>query len=158
MAFGALTLSAPSLRVLAVVTLLGGNLAAAIAADAPLPPGASTAQGIAWAKHSLAEVQAFAAKHKVPVLAELRFDGCPGCAALESGPFRQSAVINLTRQYVNIQVNYLGPDGEALRKAAGLVGTPSLVVFDPAGSVVDKLEGPADTAAVAGLLQKGLGR
>lgn len=100
------------------------------------------ASSIPWAK-DLTSAFERAKNEKKPVLTYLFTDWCSFCKQMESDTLKDPLLTrDMADEYVWVRLNAeKDPVGERLRAEFQLVGYPTIVIMDPQGSEIDRLQG-----------------
>ena len=135
------------LRVLAAALLALSSLPAIARAD-EAPPEEKAA--IAWETSYASALKAASTQHK-PLLLAFHTGWCPFCTKMEKTTWKDAAVANLVDKFVAASIN---ADVEKVPVSRyHLTGFPTVIVAEPGGEQVLRLEGYKDAAAVSAYLK-----
>lgn len=106
-----------------------------------------TGPTIAFSSDFKGSVDKAKASHK-PILLTFHTASCGWCRRMEDVTFRDSEVIRLSKQFVNVRIS--ADEDSSLANSFGADGFPYTVVVSPSGKIVGSIVGyvePSDFAA-----------
>ncbi len=109
------------------------------------------AWAISW-EHDLAAALGKAKTEGKPVMADFYTDWCGWCKKLDKDVYEDAAVNRLAEKFICVKVN-CEVDKDAFSKY-GLQGYPTIIFFDPAGNIEDKIVGYRNAVVFADAMTK----
>jgi thiol-disulfide isomerase/thioredoxin len=126
-------------------------------AEQPLTAAAPDQASIRWFDGSIDEAFAAAKEQRKPVFLYWGEEWCPFCNRLEAKVFTRDEFIALSHEFIAL---YLGTDTEEKIEYGdrfGIRGFPTVIVFDPDGVPITRIDGGADIEQYARVLETTLG-
>ncbi len=133
--------------VLLLLTLMTGTGGASAATGADkLPPG------IDWFDGTVDEAFAAAAKTGKPVYLYWGAEWCPPCHAIKATVFRSPEFIERSKLFVPVYLDGDEQNAQAAGQRFGVLGYPTMIVFDAGGNELTRIPGGIDLEAYANVL------
>jgi thiol-disulfide isomerase/thioredoxin len=109
--------------------------------------------GIAWFEGSVDEAFAAAREQDKPIFLYFGAEWCPYCKELQATVFRSSQFIELSRQFVSINLGTDSTDSIQEGDRFNVYGLPTVIVFDSAGEEITRIAGGIATEHYAAVLE-----
>ena len=120
----------------------------AAAAEAESDP----AKGIDWFDGTVDEAFAHAAETGRPVYLYWGAEWCPPCHAIAATVFSKPEFIERSKLFVPVYLDGDLPNAQAAGERFGVLGYPTMIVFDAEGNELTRIRGGIDIEAYAGIL------
>lgn len=134
------------LILLFAVMITDAGAATAGTGDDKLPPG------IDWFDGTVDEAFAAAAKAGKPVYLYWGAEWCPPCHAIKATVFRSPEFIERSKLFVPVYLDGDEANAQAAGQRFGVLGYPTMIVFDAAGDELTRIPGGIDLEAYANVL------
>lgn len=124
-------------------------------ADAPAATAAvetDPAKGIDWFAGTVDEAFAYAAETGKPVYLYWGAEWCPPCHAIAATVFSKPEFIERSKLFVPVYLDGDLPNAQAAGERFGVLGYPTMIVFDAEGNELTRIRGGIDIEAYAGIL------
>jgi thioredoxin-related protein len=108
--------------------------------------------GIAWFEGSVEEAFAAAAASGKPVFLYWGAEWCPPCHAIKATIFSKPEFIERSKLFVPVYLDGDDANAQAFGEKFGVLGYPTMIVFDAAGQELTRIPGGIDIEAYAGIL------
>jgi thioredoxin 1 len=113
-------------------------------------PLLTSANGVNFMSITLAEAKEKARDEHKPLFVFIHATWCPTCKKMEQEVLIKKELGDIyNRDFVNVAIDLDSPEGHKLNKLYPVTATPTLLFFNPDGSIANKTEGFTD---VNGLL------
>jgi len=110
------------------------------------------AAGIAWFDGTVDEAFAAAAESGKPIYLYWGAEWCPPCHAIAATVFRSPEFINRSQLFVPVYLDGDKPDAQAAGERFGVMGYPTMIVFDSSGMELTRIPNGIDLEAYANIL------
>jgi thiol-disulfide isomerase/thioredoxin len=114
--------------------------------------GAKASHGIAWFEGSVEEAFAAAAASGKPVFLYWGAEWCPPCHAINATIFNKPEFIERSKLFVPVYLDGDDANAQAHGERFGVLGYPTMIVFDAAGQELTRIPGGIDIQAYASIL------
>lgn len=131
-------------------------------AETPTPSDADSApviamdNGIHWYDGTVEEAFAAAQAENKPVYLYWGAEWCPPCHAIKATVFKSRAFIDRSRSFVAVYLDGDAEDAQAIAEKFGVLGYPTMIIFDSAGTELTRIPGGMDMQAYATVLDLAL--
>lgn len=112
---------------------------------------------IAWFPGTVDEAFAAAAESGKPIYLYWGAEWCPPCHAIAATVFRSPEFIDRSRLFVPVYLDGDKPDAQAAGERFGVLGYPTMIVFDSSGTELTRIPNGIDLEAYANILDLTLG-
>jgi len=152
------------LRYLSAVLLALGLVACDSADKQQMPPAAvadvaaeaeanlDPAKGIDWFPGSVDDAFALAKESGKPVYLYWGAAWCPPCHAISATIFKSPEFVERSRLFVPVYLDGDTEDAQAYGEKFGVLGYPTMIVFDSGGAEITRIPGGIDLQAYANIL------
>jgi thiol-disulfide isomerase/thioredoxin len=113
-------------------------------------------QGIEWFEGSVDEAFAYAKAHDKPVFLYWGAAWCPPCHYVKKTIFAKRAFIERSRLFVPVYLDGDTDKAQELGEKLGVLGYPTMIVYDSSGREVTRIPGGIDIGAYASVLDSAL--
>lgn len=124
--------------------------------ESPAGTGATSPAGIAWFPGTVDEAFAAAREQDKPIFLYFGAEWCPYCKELQATVFRRDRFIELSRQFVAINLGVDNTDSISDGDRFNVYGLPTVIVFNAAGEELTRIAGGIDSEQYAGVLELSL--
>lgn len=114
-------------------------------------------QGIDWFAGSVEEAFDFAKSNGKPVYLYWGAEWCPPCHAIKATVFRSPEFLARSKLFVPVYLDGDTENAQATGEKFGVLGYPTMIVFDPQGNELTRIPGGLDILAYANVLDLTLG-
>lgn len=118
----------------------------------------ATADGIAWFDGSVEQAFAAARESGRPIFLYWSAAWCPPCHAVKATIFRSPEFIERSKLFIPVYLDGDTEDAQELGEKFGVLGYPTMIVFDADGSELTRIPGGIDLQAYANVLDLTLSR
>jgi len=115
------------------------------------------APGIEWFAGSVSDAFAHAKAERKPVFLYWGAEWCPPCHAIKATVFRSHEFIERSKLFVPVYLDGDTENAQAIGENFGVLGYPTMIVFDPDGKELTRIPGGIDIQAYASVLDLTLG-
>jgi len=112
----------------------------------------SPAKGIAWFDGSVDAAFEYAARTGKPIYLYWGAEWCPPCHAIAATVFSRPEFIERSKLFVPVYLDGDLPNAQALGERFGVLGYPTMIVFDSGGKELTRIPGGIDIEAYARIL------
>ncbi|MBT8067034.1 MAG: thioredoxin family protein [Gammaproteobacteria bacterium] len=146
--------SALTLALLLFLTACGPETAQEQSVQVPeiAPVEADPKRGVAWFDGSVDEAFAFAKEKGKPVFLYWGAEWCPPCHAISATIFSKPEFIERSTLFVPVYLDGDDKDAQANGERFGVMGYPTMVVFDAEGTELTRIPSGIDIQAYANVL------
>ena len=116
-------------------------------------PDTQIEKGIAWFQGGVDEAFAAARAQDKPVFLYFGAEWCPYCKELQATVFRRDRFIELSRQFVAIDLGQDSTDSIRHGDRFNVYGLPTVIVFSPSGEEITRIAGGMDMENYAAVLE-----
>jgi len=119
------------------------------------PPAAKTlhaVDGIDWFEGTVDEAFAAARESGKPIYLYWGAEWCPPCHAIAATVFKSTEFIERSRLFVPVYLDGDTENAQAIGEEFGVLGYPTMIVFDPNGDELTRIPGGIDLQAYANIL------
>ena len=116
-----------------------------------------TPAGIDWFDGSVDEAFAYAKSERKPVFLYWGAEWCPPCHAIKATVFKSREFLERSRLFVPVYLDGDTENAQAIGENFGVLGYPTMIVFDPDGEELTRIPGGIDIQAYANVLDLTLG-
>lgn len=122
--------------------------------DAATGPAIETdpVAGIDWFPGTVEEAFAAAAESGKPIYLYWGAEWCPPCHAIAATVFRSPEFIDRSQLFVPVYLDGDKPDAQAAGERFGVMGYPTMIVFDSSGTELTRIPNGIDLEAYANIL------
>ncbi len=110
------------------------------------------AAGIDWFDGTVDEAFRTAAREKMPVFLYWGAEWCPPCHAINNTVFKSPEFIERSKLFVSMYLDGDRPNAQAAGERFGVLGYPTMIVFNADGEELTRLPGGIDIEAYANVL------
>lgn len=110
------------------------------------------AAGIAWFPGTVDAAFAAAAESGKPIYLYWGAEWCPPCHAIAATVFRSPEFIDRSKLFVPVYLDGDKPDAQAAGERFGVMGYPTMIVFDSSGTELTRIPNGIDLQAYANIL------
>jgi len=107
---------------------------------------------IRWFQGTVDEAFKFASAEKKPIFLYWGAEWCPPCHAIKATVFRSAEFIARSKLFVPVYLDGDTQNAQALGEQFGVLGYPTMIVFDPDGVELTRIPGGIDIQAYANIL------
>ena len=111
-----------------------------------------TVTGIAWFDGTVDEAFAHAAETGKPIYLYWGAEWCPPCHAIKATVFSKPEFVERSKLFVPVYLDGDQPNAQAQGERFGVLGYPTMIVFDSAGNELTRIPNGIDIEAYARIL------
>ena len=118
--------------------------------------GPQNTDGIRWFDGSVEQAFAKASRNDTPLFLYWGAVWCPPCHELKATVFQEPSFVQASRQFIAVYLDGDTPGAQKHAEQFGVVGYPTLVVFNSSGEELTRIPNGLDLGAYASVLQYAL--